>query len=163
MKGKGADWWLHSRSLKRWCCCALQILGIWMPSRVVWPSACLESSLQWGHYGWSKSRLEAVKVHSIHALNQAWVSTLQPSAPCDGGLLSPPVPQGASKRERIHSTGKGWTQVWAVVSSKPKLWPVNTNSLPSSVKKITDYYQKEQLTTKPLIQEVCIQISHRTG
>lgn len=71
-----------------------------------WPPACLESSLQWGHYCWSKSRLEVAKVHSTHALNQAWVSILRPSAPCDGSLLSPPLPQGTSKRERIHQLEK---------------------------------------------------------
>lgn len=128
-----------------------------------WPSACLESCLQWGQYSWSESRLEVAKVHSTHTLNQAWVSTLQPSAPRDGSPSSPPIPPGNSKRERIHSTRKGWTQVWAVVSSKPKPWPVDTNSLPSAVKKIAHYYQKELLTTKPLTQERCIQISRRTG
>lgn len=58
------------------------------------------------------------------------------------------LPQGMRFKEIIHLTRKGRTEVSRL---KPKLWPVNTNSLPSPLKKITHHYQKGLLNTKPLI------------
>lgn len=61
-KGKGAGWWLHYSKgdaavlCKSW---AYRCQAGW--SAMGWPSACLESSLQWGQCGWSKSRLRQQK------------------------------------------------------------------------------------------------------
>lgn len=86
-----------------------------------WPSACLESSLQWGHYSWSKRGFEVAKVYSTHVLNQAWVSTLQP--PAQGSLLSPPLPPGNSKRgEFIHlEKAQPKHELWSPRNQSPGL------------------------------------------
>lgn len=115
-----------------------------------WPSAHPASFLQWCCRCWSEGWLGEAKVYSKPYTAPSLSFNMQSSAPCDGSLI--PTYHMRKIGRRIHPTRKGRTKVWAVVSLKPKLWPVNTNSLPSPLKKITHHYQKELLTTKPLIR-----------